>query len=86
MDYIDIKKTEVKIVNGDKWQFQFRENGYVIVSMYRGGKGEGKKGKDVKSHWQRYLHGVNLEACLQYVYSSYNGNCEFLKYEELESD
>ena len=81
MLYNDIIKTEVKIINGDKWQFEFRENGYCIVSAFRVTQA---KGKDVIS-WQRYLHGVSVESCLQYVYSTYNGDVGFLEYDELES-
>jgi len=81
INHSDIKRSEIKIVNGDKWKFDFRENGYVIVSAI---KREVVKKKEVVS-WQRYLHAPDLESCLQYVYTTYNGGCDILKYEELES-
>lgn len=77
----DIKKTEVKKVNGTKWQFQFRENGYVILSMCS----EIEKGKDFVVKWQNQLHAVDINACMQYIHADSNGKCDFLKYEDLES-
>lgn len=77
----DIKKTEVKKVKNDKWQFKFRENGYVILSL--------ATTKIVKKKqvlvWMMHLHGTNLESCLQYVWKSYNGNIKPIKYEDLET-
>ena len=80
----DIKKTEIKRINKAKWRFDFRENGYVIVSAYMSGKGEGKNGKDCKSHWQKYLHAVDLDACLSYVYIVNGGKGKPYNYDELE--
>lgn len=77
----DVKITEVKRVNGTKWQFQFRENGYVILSMYS----EIKKGTKYVPHWQSQLHAINIEACMQYIYKENNGSCDYLNYEDLES-
>ena len=77
----DIIKTEVKKVNGTKWQFQFRENGYVILSMYS----EVKKGKEYVVNWKSQLHAVDINACMQYIHADSNGKCEFLNYEDLES-
>lgn len=79
----DIKRSDIKLINGDKWRFDFRENGYVIVSGYEGGGQTGKKKKEVPK-WRPYLHAPDLESCLQYVFNTYNGSCEYLKYEELE--
>ena len=77
----DVKKTEVKKINGTKWQFQFRENGYVVLSMYS----EIKKGTKLVPHWQSHLHAVNIDACMQYIYKANNGKCDYLNYEDLES-
>ena len=77
----DVRKTEYKIIHGEKWRFQFRENGYVIVSDIT----TVKKGKKDVVIWRTGLHGTNLEACLQYVFSSFNGKAKFLQYDELES-
>lgn len=81
IDYKDIKKSEIKIINGEKWRFLFRENGYVIVERLV----FGLNGKKENIHWQRYLHGVNLESCLQYIFTVYNGSCGVLKYDDLKS-
>lgn len=79
----DIRKSEIKIINKEKWKFDFRENGYVIVSRYSGGQVTDKKKQN--PHWEKYLHAHNLESCLQYVYTSYAGQCPVLRYDELES-
>lgn len=79
-DYYDVKKTEVKIINGTKWQFEFRENGYVILSMYS----EIKEGKAFVPHWQSQLHAVDVSACMQYVYVANNRKGEFLNYDDIE--
>lgn len=76
----DIKKSEIKIVNGDKWRFDFRENGWVVLRKMRK---DFLKKKEVVS-WDMQLHGVDVESCLQYIFSYYNGNINPLKYEELQ--
>ena len=75
MKYDDIIKTEIKKIHGDKWRFMFRENGYVILEKFRQGE---------KLEWYTHLHGVSLDACVQYVYQAYNGHCGVLIYDELE--
>lgn len=76
----DIRKTDIKLINGDKWKFDFRENGYVIVSDIT----TIKKGTKDEVVWRVGLHGTNLESCLQYVWTTYNGNVEAIDYKELE--
>ena len=76
----DIKKTEIKLINGDKWKFDFRENGYVIVSDIT----TVKKGKKDEIVWRVGLHATNLESCLQYIWTSYNGKIKPIDYKELE--
>ncbi len=76
----DIRKSEIKIIHGDKWRFEFRENGYVVVSKLR----RTIKGKNEVVDWQRYLHAPDLQSCLQYVYVTYDGKCGVLKYDDLE--
>lgn len=81
LDYLDIKKTEVKKIHGTKWQFQFRENGYVVISMCE----QVKKKEVVTIVWKRHFHGVDVGSCLQYIYASNNHKGEYLNYDELES-
>ncbi len=76
----DIKVTEIKIVHGDKWRFDFRENGYTIVSKLR----KTIRGKKEIVDWQRYLHAPDLQSCLQYIYTVYDGKCGILKYDDLK--
>ena len=59
-NHLDINRTEVKMIAGKKWQFRFRENGYVIVS--------GLETKENKLAWDMKLHAVDLDSCLQYVF------------------
>ena len=80
MDYDDIRKSEIKLVNNDKWRFDFRENGWVVLKKMS--KIIVKKKEEVT--WQTQLHGVDKESCLQYIYSYYNGNIKPLVYEEME--
>ena len=73
---IDITKSEIKRINKDNWRFDFRENGYIVVSKV------GVANNEVS--WQPYLHAVSLGACLQYIFKHYDGECGVLNYEELE--
>jgi len=73
---LDVKISEYKIINGDNWRFDHRENGYIIVSKVII--------KNNEASWQPYLHAVSLEACLQYVFTHYDGKCGILEYEELQ--
>jgi len=83
--YDDVIKEEIKVINGENWRFLFRYNGYVIVEReVKDMKSKGKKQIE-KKHWQRYLHGVNLESCLQYIYTVYDGSCGVLDYDNLKS-
>ena len=77
----DIRKSEVKLIGTDKWKFDFRENGYVIVSSLV----RTTKGKKEEVKWSVGLHGVSIDACLQYVYSDYRGKCGVLDYDKLET-
>ena len=76
----NIRKSEIKLINGNKWKFDFRENGYVIVSDIN----TVTVGKKDEVKWRVGLHGINIEACLQYIFTTYNGKCGILKYDELE--
>lgn len=82
----DIEKVEVKKVKHDYWQFTFRKNGYVIIKsrIDTTTKEERKKGKK-SFKWYMHLHGVDVETCLQYIFKSYNGSCDVLIYDELET-
>ena len=79
-DVPDIKRTDTKLIQGDKWRFDFRENGYVIVSKCE--KITNSEGKE-NVIWRMYFHGVDLEACMQYLFVKY-GELKILHYDELE--
>jgi len=72
----DIRKTEIKSVHGQKWRFLFRENGYVIAQVPVMVK------KDLV--WKTQIHAVDLGSALQYIWSTFNGKIDRLKYEDLE--
>ncbi len=74
----DIRKKEVKIVDGDKWRFSHRENGYIILEKY--------KVENNKVKWSMQLHATSMESALQYIYQNYKGKCGILSYEELEDE
>lgn len=65
-DRTDIRKTVFKLFKGDKWRFDFRENGYVILSTVSASG----KNKDVLK-WVSQFHGIDLDSCLKYLASSY---------------
>lgn len=81
----DIKKSEIKRVRNQKWKFDFRENGYVVLSLMIT-KIERKAKKEIEVvEWQRQLHAPDLESTLNYVFKFNRGKCGYLVYEELES-
>ena len=75
-----IIKTEIKTVLNQKWKFEFRDNGYVILSLLS--KSMEKQKEVAKSTMQ--LHGVDLESCLNYIFKYNRGRCGYLVYDEME--
>ena len=79
-EIVGIRKSETKFIQGDKWKFDFRENGYVVVSKCE----KIKNSEGIENViWRMYFHGVDLEACMQYLFVKY-GELKILHYDELE--
>ena len=74
----DIKKSEIKTIENQKWKFDHRENGYVILSLMSTEK--------EKVKWSMQLHAVDIEACLNYIFKYYRGRCGYLTYNDLMDD
>lgn len=81
----DIKKSEIKKVKDQKWKFDFRENGFVVLSLMKTTMKKLKKVDTVVVGWEMQLHAVDLESTLNYIYKFNRGKCGYLNYEELES-
>ena len=73
----DIRKTEIVKVYGIRWRFLFRENGYVIIQTI-----SSKASKKIE--WVTQLHGISVDACLQYIWTANGSKGEPLQYENLE--
>ncbi len=73
----DIKKEVIKIIYGEKWKFSFKESGWVVLSA-------STVDKDNNIKWQTYIQAIDLESCLQYVFSYNRSRGEFLVFDELE--
>ena len=78
----DIRKSEYKTIHDDKWRFDFRENGYVIISIGTITKEENDK-EVIK--WTMRFHGVDLHTCITYIFKYY-GEKKLIHYEDLEDE
>lgn len=86
MKHEEGNKEEIKLIDGDKWKFEFRPNGYIKVFKIQDTttKDEARKGKK-SFKWYQHFHGVGLDSCMQYIFKYYNGKCGVLVYEDLKN-
>ena len=76
----DINHSDIKIIQEDRWKFDFRENGYVIISICSINIDENNK---EVIDWTMMFHGVDLHTCIAYIFKYYGEN-KIIHYEELE--
>ena len=82
-DYDDIKKSDIKIINNDNWRFDFRENGYVVIYIYKNGFVKDSNNESKVAHWMMKFHGVDLHTCIAYIFKYY-GEKKLIHYDDLD--
>ena len=76
LDRSDVRKTETRKIYGITWRFLFLEDKSIRLEMV---VSDGKKVR-----WMKYLRGLSIQQCLDYIQSSERKTGDKLVWDDLE--